>query len=110
MTGAPILSSEAGTQNESSRINLYSSIAASGLSRIKNAVSYETTKGGRDLDFPKMEEVIQNQPIVIDNGTGILKAGFAGEEEPKCVFPSFVGRPKHLKIMVQTSSAVDGDR
>jgi centractin len=56
-----------------------------------------------------VEEVIENQPIVIDNGTGVLKAGFAGEDAPKCVFPSMVGRPKHLKIMVQTSSAMDGD-
>jgi centractin len=43
--------------------------------------------------------VLANQPVVIDNGTGLLKAGFAGEEVPKLVFPSFVGRPKHHKLM-----------
>lgn len=40
-----------------------------------------------------------NQPVVIDNGTGNIKAGFAGEEAPKCVFPSFIGRPKHTRLM-----------
>ena len=27
--------------------------------------------------------VIANQPIVIDNGSGMVKAGFAGDEVPK---------------------------
>lgn len=43
---------------------------------------------------------VTNQPVVVDNGSGVIKAGFAGEEQPKCVFPSFVGRPKHLMMMV----------
>ena len=29
--------------------------------------------------------------IVIDNGTGMMKAGFAGDEAPKVYFPSLVG-------------------
>jgi actin-related protein len=29
-----------------------------------------------------MTEVLANQPVVIDNGSGLLKAGFAGEEVP----------------------------
>ena len=33
-------------------------------------------------------------PLVIDNGTGICKAGFAGEVSPSSVFPSIVGRIK----------------
>lgn len=39
------------------------------------------------------------QPIVIDNGTGSIKAGFAGAEEPARMFPSFVGRTKLPKVM-----------
>ena len=54
-----------------------------------------------------MDSAAQNRPVVIDNGTGILKAGFAGSDRPKSVFPSFVGRPKHVRIMVQ--SRVEGD-
>lgn len=51
------------------------------------------------------EEVIANQPVVIDNGTGVMKAGFAGEESVKCTFPSYVGRTKHLRVM---AGALDG--
>ena len=29
---------------------------------------------------------------VIDNGSGIMKAGFAGDDAPRAVFPSIVGR------------------
>lgn len=31
---------------------------------------------------------------VIDNGTGYMKAGFSGEEAPRAVFPTLVGKPK----------------
>jgi actin beta/gamma 1 len=30
--------------------------------------------------------------IVIDNGSGISKAGFASDDEPRAVFPSIVGQ------------------
>jgi centractin len=46
-----------------------------------------------------------NQPIVIDNGSGVIKAGFAGEDSPSVYFPSIVGRPKHVKIM---AGAIEG--
>jgi len=39
-------------------------------------------------------------PIVIDNGSGVCKAGFAGHDAPIGVFPSIVGRPKNTPIMV----------
>lgn len=32
------------------------------------------------------------QPLVVDNGSGMVKAGFAGDDAPRCVFPSIVGR------------------
>merc|ERR1712017_5476 len=38
--------------------------------------------------------------IVVDNGTGQMKAGFSGDDAPKCVFPSVVGRPRHEGVMV----------
>ncbi|XP_038046926.1 actin-85C-like isoform X2 [Patiria miniata] len=31
--------------------------------------------------------------VVIDNGSGIFKAGFGGQDAPKAVFPTAVGRP-----------------
>ena len=35
------------------------------------------------------------QSVVVDNGSGCIKAGFAGDDAPRSVFPSIVGRPKH---------------
>ena len=32
-----------------------------------------------------------NEPIVIDNGSGMMKAGYAGDEAPRAVFPAVVG-------------------
>jgi len=38
--------------------------------------------------------------LVVDNGSGMVKAGFAGDDAPRAVFPSIVGRPKHQGVMV----------
>jgi len=38
--------------------------------------------------------------LVCDNGSGMVKAGFAGDDAPRAVFPSIVGRPKHAGVMV----------
>jgi actin len=38
-------------------------------------------------------------PIVIDNGSGMVKAGFCGEDAPRAVFPAAVGRPHYISIM-----------
>ena len=40
-----------------------------------------------------------NQSIVIDNGSGVVKAGFAGADKPGLVFRSYVGRTKHVRMM-----------
>lgn len=32
--------------------------------------------------------------------SGMCKAGFAGDDAPRAVFPSIVGRPKHQGVMV----------
>jgi actin len=39
------------------------------------------------------------QAIVIDNGSGMCKAGFAGDPVPRSVFPSMVGRPKYVQAV-----------
>lgn len=45
------------------------------------------------------DAALGNQPIVIDNGSGLIKAGFAGGDVPQIVFPSYVGHMKHMRIM-----------
>jgi len=42
----------------------------------------------------------QRAAVVIDNGSGMVKAGFAGDDAPRAVFPSIVGRPRHQGVMV----------
>ena len=43
------------------------------------------------------------QAIVCDNGSGMVKAGFAGDDAPRSVFPSIVGRPKTAAAMMGTA-------
>jgi len=38
--------------------------------------------------------------LVVDNGSGMVKSGFAGDDAPRAVFPSIVGRPRHQGTMV----------
>jgi len=45
-----------------------------------------------------MEEELAG--LVVDNGSGMVKAGFAGDDAPRAVFPSIVGRPRHQGVMV----------
>lgn len=65
-----------------------------------------------------MAEEIEQQALVCDNGSGMVKAGFAGDDgvlpkfdqfwnnlfpAPRCVFPSIVGRPKTDSAMMGTA-------
>ena len=36
--------------------------------------------------------------LVIDNGSGVIKAGFAGDDIPRVVFSSVVGDPRHQDL------------
>ena len=40
-----------------------------------------------------------DQTVIVDNGSGMMKAGFAGDEAPCAVFPSIVGRPKNASAL-----------
>jgi len=37
--------------------------------------------------------------LVVDNGSGMVKAGMAGDDAPRAVFPSIIGRPKYNATM-----------
>merc|ERR1719326_1666623 len=48
--------------------------------------------------------------LVVDNGSGMVKAGFAGDDAPRAVFPSIVGRPLYKVIMgTQAKEYYTGD-
>lgn len=44
--------------------------------------------------------LLYNQPVVLDNGSAVIKAGFCGEERPKCLEYSMVGDAFHSKPSV----------
>merc|ERR1712159_331688 len=56
-----------------------------------------TNEGTNSLNMADEGEV---SALVCDNGSGMVKAGFAGDDAPKAVFPSIVGRPRHHGGMV----------
>ncbi|KAI8915093.1 actin family [Entophlyctis helioformis] len=37
---------------------------------------------------------LEYTPLVVDNGSGILKAGYAGDDAPRAIFDSMIGRPR----------------
>ncbi|CAL4250119.1 unnamed protein product [Meganyctiphanes norvegica] len=48
-------------------------------------------------------EVVNNygtSALVVDNGSGVIKAGLAGDDLPRCVFPSIIGYPRYQAVMV----------
>jgi actin-related protein len=47
-----------------------------------------------------MAEEGEVQSLVVDNGSGMCKAGIAGDDAPRAVFPSIVGRPKQQTIII----------
>ena len=41
--------------------------------------------------------------IAILSGSGVVKAGFAGEEAPRSVFPCITGVPKEQSVMMTST-------
>jgi actin len=41
-----------------------------------------------------------SEPIIIDIGSGTLKAGFASDDAPKCIVSMIIGKPKAPGILV----------
>ncbi|MHA1668601.1 MAG: actin, cytoplasmic 2 [Candidatus Heimdallarchaeaceae archaeon] len=46
-----------------------------------------------------MSDELHTNPLILDNGTGFTKNGFAGEDQPRSVFPTVIGYPKHPVVM-----------
>lgn len=53
------------------------------------------------------QDFFSNQPIVIDNGSGVMKAGLAGVERPSCEIRSYVGYSKYDKVMDNDFAPLD---
>ncbi|MHA1223063.1 MAG: actin, cytoplasmic 2, partial [Candidatus Heimdallarchaeaceae archaeon] len=46
-----------------------------------------------------MSDELHTNPLILDNGTGFTKNGFAGEDQPRSVFPTVIDYPKHPVVM-----------
>ena len=75
---------------------LRASVSASRTSRKFQVVLYKLALLSKLA--VKMEDEVS--ALVVDNGSGMCKAGFAGDDAPRAVFPSIVGRPRHQGVMV----------
>jgi actin-related protein len=53
-----------------------------------------------DSEDPNSVFIGDVQAIVVDMSSGMCKAGFSGDDAPRAVFPSIVGRPRHTGVMV----------
>ena len=47
--------------------------------------------------------------LVIDNGSGLMKAGFAGDDAPRAVFPSIIGKWRHKRMTLFQKDCYVGD-
>ncbi|KAF3846724.1 hypothetical protein F7725_003802 [Dissostichus mawsoni] len=58
--------------------------------------------GSLKAKSPPTQKAMEDEiaALVVDNGSGMCKAGFAGDDAPRAVFPSIVGRPRHQGVMV----------
>jgi centractin len=51
-------------------------------------------------------DLLARPPVVLDVGSAVIKAGFAGDDRPRVLLPTLVGRPKHVRVMA--GGALDG--
>lgn len=51
------------------------------------------------MAWADVQKILMEAPMIIDNGTGVIKAGLAGNDKPSVFLGSVVGRPKHPRVM-----------
>uniref|UniRef100_UPI0035900855 uncharacterized protein isoform X3 n=1 Tax=Myxine glutinosa TaxID=7769 RepID=UPI0035900855 len=47
-----------------------------------------------------MDKAVTAKAVVLDCGSGVLKAGVAGESGPRCVVPTVLGKPRLAQYMI----------
>ncbi|XP_041951224.1 uncharacterized protein LOC121711587 isoform X4 [Alosa sapidissima] len=54
---------------------------------------------GQLIDIHAIEMSLFKTPIVLDTGSGLMKAGFADQSLPTTIFPTVIGVPKYEEVM-----------
>jgi actin-related protein len=49
------------------------------------------------------------EPIVLDNGSGLMKAGFSGEDLPRAILPTCAGKAKNPEWLSSQASNIKAD-
>merc|ERR1712141_179358 len=80
-------------------------MGSSGINAVHGETSFDsqTVRSHFILSFNCQQNKMCDEDVaalVVDNGSGMGKAGFAGDDAPRAVFPSIVGRPRHQGVMV----------
>ncbi len=83
-----------GSDGVSRGVSTSTSVAADG----SDGASCEGARTYTYLSYHHQSYDDEVQALVIDCGSGMCKGGFAGDDAPRAVFPSIVGRPKHPDI------------
>ncbi len=65
------------------------------MSGARPSAHKQSNEEEEEEDYEDEEDEETEENIVMDNGSQMMKAGFSGEDAPRAVFPSFVGRPNH---------------
>lgn len=73
---------------------------------VANRVVRSHRSGSKEPNGALQAEDGEVSALVCDNGSGMVKAGFAGDDAPRAVFPSIVGRPRHQGVMVRSRPPV----
>lgn len=89
----------------------YSEITQRHLSRIKSSLSSLQERDLSNSEAHAQTRADEAQAVVIDVGSHTTKAGLAGDEEPRAVFPTVVARPREQCVTagVAPKAAFVGD-
>ncbi|XP_043931422.1 actin, clone 302-like [Protopterus annectens] len=75
-----------------------------------NQYIYYLPKVQKDPNYPLVDLLFQitnyKTPLVLDTGSGLIKAGFADQELPTTIFPTVVGHPKN-KCLISENTIKD---
>ncbi|XP_072106143.1 uncharacterized protein [Mobula birostris] len=62
------------------------------------SVTYNTAMSAQTFQPSVFKACDYKTPLVLDTGSGLMKAGFADQELPTTIFPTVIGRPKYESV------------
>ena len=65
-----------------------------------SAIISEESSSSSEEEEEEEEAIKMGTPLVLDMGSYMVKAGFAGENAPSALFQPLIGRPRHQGVMV----------